>query len=431
MTLEERAKFDDLAIRAGQVFNPNSPVSEKDLFSGRRTQMRRVHDVIFQRGLHAIIFGERGVGKTSLANVLSSFVSTSSSTQILTVRVNCDSADDFTSVWRKLFDEVGALITKQAPAFKQAMGFKAAVLNEPCTADDFVPHQNIIPNDIRKALANITTVVLPVLIVDEFDRLPAETRALFADLIKSLSDYSLSATLVLIGVGDSIDSLISEHASIKRAIEEIKMPRMLSDEIKAITTNGLNRLGMQIGDSTLFQISLLVKGLPHYAHLISLHGTRVALDRGSLIVNDDDLANAIKKSIEGAQHSIKTAYFNAIKTAKKDTLFADVLLACALANVDDLGEFAAKDLKEPLHRITGKAYDYQAYSQHLFEFSEETRGNILMKTGKKRLYRYKFSDPLLQPFVLMQGVLNKKIQTLSFLQNQEENRIGIQREFDL
>lgn len=431
MTIEERAKFDKLALQAGQVFNPNSPVNEKDLFSGRVTQIRRVVDVIFQRGQHAVIFGERGVGKTSLANVLSSFVGAPSVTPLITVRVNCDSGDDFTSVWRKLFDEVGSTIVKQSPAFKQAMGFKTGITQESCTADDFVPRADITPNDIRKGLNNVTGFAQPVLIVDEFDRLSDGTRRLFADLIKSLSDYSVPATMIIIGVGDSIDSLISEHQSITRAIEQIQMPRMSPEEIKAIVTNGLNRLGMNIADSTLFQLSLLVKGLPHYAHLIGLHATRAALDRGSLVVADEDLVTAIKKAIEGAQHSIKTSYFTAIKSAKKDTLFADVLLACALANVDDMGEFAAKDLREPLQKITGKMYDYKAYFQHLFEFSEDTRGNILIKSGKKRLYRYKFSDPLLQPFVLMQGVLNKKIPTLSFLQKQEENRLAIQQELGL
>ena len=209
------------------------------------------------------------------------------------------------------------------------------------------------------------------------------------------------------------------------------MPRMSADEIKTIIETGLSKLEMTIAAPTLIQLSLIVMGLPHYAHLLGLHAARVALDRGSMRITDDDLINAIKKSIEGAQQSIKTSYFNAIKSAKKDTLFADVLLACALANTDVLGEFAAKDLKEPLHKITGKKYDHKAYFQHLFEFSQDDRGNILIKKGKPRLYRYKFTDPLMQPFILMQGVENKRIATLSFLQKIEEDRIAVQTKLDL
>ena len=44
--------FATLSLQVGQVFNPNTPVSEKDLFSGRTEQINRVIDVIFQRQLY-------------------------------------------------------------------------------------------------------------------------------------------------------------------------------------------------------------------------------------------------------------------------------------------------------------------------------------------------------------------------------------------
>jgi hypothetical protein len=47
-----------LDFEAGKVFTPAVPVSERELFSGRIEQLRRVFDAINQRGQHAIIFGE-------------------------------------------------------------------------------------------------------------------------------------------------------------------------------------------------------------------------------------------------------------------------------------------------------------------------------------------------------------------------------------
>ena len=55
-----------LGIKVGDVFRPSAPVDEKALFAGREEQVRRVIDAIFQRGQHVMIYGERGVGKTSL-----------------------------------------------------------------------------------------------------------------------------------------------------------------------------------------------------------------------------------------------------------------------------------------------------------------------------------------------------------------------------
>jgi len=63
--------WERIAIDAGQVFTPAAPIDAESLFAGRNTQIRQVVDAVIQKGQHAIIFGERGVGKTSLANIIS------------------------------------------------------------------------------------------------------------------------------------------------------------------------------------------------------------------------------------------------------------------------------------------------------------------------------------------------------------------------
>src|SRR3989304_4900393 len=68
---EERIR---LGIEVGGVFSPAAPINERRLFAGRTQQVRRVIDAINQRGQPVLIFGERGVGKTSMANVLRDFL---------------------------------------------------------------------------------------------------------------------------------------------------------------------------------------------------------------------------------------------------------------------------------------------------------------------------------------------------------------------
>ncbi len=61
-----------LAFEASQLFSPSAPLNEADLFAGRNAQLRKMLDATSERGKHAILFGERGVGKTSLAKLFSS-----------------------------------------------------------------------------------------------------------------------------------------------------------------------------------------------------------------------------------------------------------------------------------------------------------------------------------------------------------------------
>jgi predicted AAA+ superfamily ATPase len=57
-------------MRSGEVFTPSATIDNQALFAGRVNQLNRIIGAVSQRGQHAILFGERGVGKTSLANVL-------------------------------------------------------------------------------------------------------------------------------------------------------------------------------------------------------------------------------------------------------------------------------------------------------------------------------------------------------------------------
>ena len=75
---EENKQIDWKAIeyRMSQHFTPGSPIDSTGLFCGRSKQTGMIIDSINFKGQHAILYGERGVGKTSLANQLFQNIST-------------------------------------------------------------------------------------------------------------------------------------------------------------------------------------------------------------------------------------------------------------------------------------------------------------------------------------------------------------------
>jgi len=59
-----------LRAKIPTVFLPGTPIDTFDLLAGRSAQLVKAQSAVLQPGRHIIIFGEKGVGKTSVAKVL-------------------------------------------------------------------------------------------------------------------------------------------------------------------------------------------------------------------------------------------------------------------------------------------------------------------------------------------------------------------------
>lgn len=382
-------------IEITRLFSPSAPVTQQQLFAGRRPQMDRLLQAIVQTGQHAVIYGERGVGKTSLAATMADVLQESE----IAARANCDGTDTFDTIWRKALEEISVV---QEVA---GTGFAANAKQAISTAGDQLPTEGASPNDVRLVLQRLGQIRDVVIFIDEFDRLEDEvSRGLFADTIKTLSDQLVPVTLILVGVADNVDQLIAEHQSIERAVVQIPMQRMSEAELSEIVDR-VESIGMTISDSARERITRLSHGLPHYVHLLAQAAALSAADRDARAIEIDDVNRATEASIRDAQESIISAYHRATLSTR-ETLYPQVVLACALTQGDDLGYFASGDVREPLSAIMGKPYDIPAFSQHLNELSDPDggRGPILQKTGTARKFRFRFINPLLQPYVIMKGI---------------------------
>lgn len=385
-----------LAVDAGKYFTPNAPIDRESLFAGRSEQILRITDAVHQKGQHVVLFGERGVGKTSLASIIPGYLDQQST---LSIRVNCDSSDSFSSVWQKVFGEVVLVAERQVPGFGSQVEKTAVPVGEQLHGKELTAHE------VRKALQTMLGKATPVVVVDEFDRLPGAAKSSFADLTKMLSDFAVQATLVLVGLGDSVDEVIAEHRSVERALAQIRLPRMSEAEIDTILDNGLTELGLRMEQSARDRIVQLAQGLPHYAHLLALHAVRAAAAAGrAAAITAGDLDRGIRAALQGVQQSVRSAYVTATSSPRPNTLHEVVLCACAVARIDELGFFAAADVRDSMRQITGRAYEIPSFARHLSQFCSERRGRILTRRGKPRRYRYRFRNPLVQPFVIMQGL---------------------------
>jgi Cdc6-like AAA superfamily ATPase len=388
----EEAELLDRMRLVAEAFRPAAPIDRRGLFSGRSDEIAELYSVVAQPGQHAVIYGERGVGKTSLAAVVTEMLRGSG---VLVARATCDSSDDFSSVWRKALSEIAVSRTTQA------VGFGSTESETSIPGAGLLGPGEVTPHAVQRALGSIGTRQPIAVIFDEFDRLGAaagKERALFADTIKTLSDRVAPATVVLVGVADDVGELIREHRSVERALVQIRMPRMSREELAEIAARGVKAARMTVAKTSVGRITVLSQGLPHYTHLLTQLAAQAALAERRADITARDVDSAVSRAIDRAQQSVTEAYYRA--TAGDGDARRRVLLACALATEDDFGFFSADDLDEPLGKLGAEGSE--SLEQDLLELARAE--TVLQRRQEAGSARYRFVNPLLQPYVVMRGL---------------------------
>lgn len=386
MTDEQKIKLDLI----GEIYTPSYPIEIQELFSGRTAQLRSVFDYLGQKGKHIIVFGDRGVGKTSFSNVIKVILELNQQV----AKVSCSTEDTFET----LFHNVLSKLTYDYEEAQQKIGFGAEVEK---TNRSLLFSNLYKPEQINiQVLSSVFRLINPIIIIDEFDRLNDDKfkKAIFTDLIKNLADNLPNTTLLIVGVSEDVSTLIEEHLSIERNLSQIYLPSMSPDEITAIIEKGEERLQLRFEDSVKNRIVNLSSGYPHFTHSLCYYSTMAAIWENSSLITDQHLNTAIKQTIDNAHESLRNSYRTAT-LATKQNIYQEVLYAASIVETDEYGYFQANALEGILSNLLEKKVRVNNFTFHLGKFCSDERGGIFKMTGTKNRHRYKFKNPLMRAFI--------------------------------
>lgn len=370
-----------------EAFTPTRPKQQLNgLFIGRNDTLRRIISAIEEERAHVILYGDRGRGKTSVANAIEKIAGQAG---YLSLKLTCSGELSFEDIFRHFLKKIPSTYYRSALDNPFAARRNFASLNE------LLPDGTFSVTELNEVLSGIhATHVL--LILDEYDRVQDEDfRNKLAELFKNLTDSSIPVTLLVVGVAENLDQLLGKHPSIQRSLVPVHLPLMTDQEIGRLIQAGAQNAGIEFAPDVVRRIAEFVRGLPYYAQLLGLHAARSAVSRGSKLVERPDLAYAVARCLQEAERGIVESYARALAADRRAEL-EDGLLAAALCPADAYGVFDPNDL-------AGDSGELPSAStlDLLKRLTREDHGGVLAPVVEPGLERYRFRNQMMRQYVLM------------------------------
>jgi Cdc6-like AAA superfamily ATPase len=275
------------------IFTPTQPVTDRSRFAGRLGVLAKLIGIIEEQRSHVVIYGERGIGKTSLMHILADIARES---HYIVAYASCGATSRFDEIFRAALREVPMLyLSSVTPTGHEA--------ESGATLADRLP-QGFDARQLGELCAEVTGTRVLILL-DEYDRIQDTAfRQSVAELIKNLSDRAARVQLVIAGVASNLQELTGYIPSIRRNVIGLPIPRLSEEEVRAIIGLGETSAGVRFDDTVIAMIGLLSNGSPYLARLLSHHASMKALDEGRMDIRREDISRALDMVVEEAEGRI-------------------------------------------------------------------------------------------------------------------------------
>lgn len=404
-------------ITPHNAFTPAREVQDIDRFAGRGRELSALSEALQSEGAQLVLYGQRGIGKSSLARVLSQLATGDrevvarlpakpfSSFDYVPIYFACD--DSVTSIERllvRLLTDDAALAPwvpfkvverRSADEGGGKIGIKILELSGKLS-QSITERATEVDADVVSTFTNACKAVVAsgvaksglLIIVDEFDRIRDRTG--IASLLKTLGPEKV--TFALVGVATTIQDLISEHESVARQLADgaVHVEPMSEAELREIISRAMVALDgkYSFAEPAVNWIVSIARGHPFYVHLVGKHALLRALSVGRVEVSEQVARDALAEIALKGSAPIQEALY---KTAIGHSYIREFVLKRFASQAQD--EIHTTELYAGISKELG--IDPGAVSVYVGQLASAKYGGVLAKS-RDRYYR--FGDSLFKAY---------------------------------
>ena len=395
-----------------KIFTPHSPVDDLAHFFGREDEASRFVSVINTEGQHVLVYGDRGVGKTSLAITTCRLLLQTIMGGGKYIEKRCDSSDTFETIISKVLKELNVEHQPKETSHTKNSGGKASIGVPLVGAEIDSRTQNTTretqnfnissPSWVAEQLQSKSGIFL----IDEVDAVSSlSDRKKLAELVKLLSDNKSPLKIVMVGIASTGSDLTAGHPSVQRCLKEVELKRMIDDDVRKIIVNGFKKLEQLPTEEVVERITDISAGLPHFAHLICLKCAESSIISGNKHITGEVLNEALEESVKDSENALKDSYRNCLHSFNKPQEYKVIVLGAAHCKTAD---FRSYDVKTQLRDRIGLDVAVEIITRRLTAIDKKTGYRIIEKCGRGY---FRFSDPRMPSLVKMAHGTDKKSAT--------------------
>ena len=401
---------DEFAIKLNEVLSASVPIRSVEHLIGRSEELETIDRALYQSGRHIFIYGDRGVGKSSLG-ATAAYQYQSSDSEPIFVSGSVDGT--FKSIIANIANQAISRsriektnVTRNKNFEWQGIGFSQGT--EVSTID--IVSQISTIGDAVELLKQVAVVhsSKPIVVIDEFDAIADLTeRNKFAGLLKQLGDQSVNLKFIFTGVGKSLDDLLGAHQSAFRQLETVQLFRLGWDARREIVDIACASMDVEVDINVNYRIAIVSDGFPYYVHLIAEKMLWEAFSDERIIekIGFDHYHLGLRAAISSVTAELKKPYQKAV--IHRDEIYQTIVWATADGdNIDR----PTKDMYESFKVITLKTETPQEIAQAKFgEYIRKLKsvafGEILLPIQGRSGW-YTFKEKMLRGYIRMQAEAN-------------------------
>ena len=398
------AGFDfDRFSRTRTAYFHLAPIDEPQHLKGREKQIAQIQRNLDTPGRQIFIFGDRGVGKTSLAKTAAYSMP---GIRLDPVYVACDREGSFFQMAAAMIDELAGRMdqtSESKDATKASILLKVLGYEKTSEVKRIYPDFNSLSQFVQ-ALKAITEDQErpPLVIIDELERFEStHGRGLMADFVKRVSDERINVKLIMCGIAASISGLIGDHPSSERSFSPIHLKQLPYNNLQEIVEAAAEAFSVQVPDGVAQRISVISDGFPYFTQLIGEQLFWIVFEDAEIVekVGEDHFQRAIDRSVEEANFTLREKYDRATLKYRntedfKHALWAMVLSPTLSRQVADVYEHSYLDIVRILG--TQKELTSHEFNSRIWYLTQESHASVLTARGSGW---YEFSERMMRGYV--------------------------------